>query len=144
MTTPKKNVARVELDRIEEALVQAILNSSETELLEDLKVAGEDPDKILAEFDALIANAKKTCAKRKFDKAKSGLAAWRAGKGNVVGFDREAARARFEKIRTRDPELASKMMMAARNGEGLSDRDLEGLLEDIARLERLDGGESDE
>ena len=144
MTTPKKNVVRVELDRIEEALVQAILDSSETELLEDLKVAGEDPDKILAEFDALIANAKKTCAKRKFDKAKSGLAAWRAGKGNVVGFDREAARARFEKIRTRDPELASKMMMAARNGEGLSDRDLEGLLEDIARLERLDGEESDE
>ena len=56
-----------------------------------------------------------------------------------MDIDRAAARARFEKIRSRDPELASKMMMAARNGEGLSDKDMEGLLEDLAKLERLDG-----
>jgi hypothetical protein len=43
-------------------------------------------------------------------------------------------------VRARDPELASK----ARNGEGLSERDLEGFLADLAKLERLDdedGGE---
>jgi DNA-binding NtrC family response regulator len=55
----------------------------------------------------------------------------------------EEARAKFEKIRARDPELASKMLMAARNGQGLSDNDMEGMLEDLARLERLDG-EDDE
>ena len=35
------------------------------------------------------------------------------------------------------------MLMAARNGQGLSDNDMEGMLEDLARLERLDG-EDDE
>jgi hypothetical protein len=78
------------------------------------------------------------------ERAKSGLQEWRAGKGRVVEFDRGAMRAKFEKMRARDPEFASKMMAAARNGEGLSDQDLEGFLEDLARLERLDdegGGE---
>ena len=35
------------------------------------------------------------------------------------------------------------MLMAARNGQGLSDNDMEGMLEDLAKLERLDG-EDDE
>jgi hypothetical protein len=36
------------------------------------------------------------------------------------------------------------MMMAARKGEGLSESDLEGLLDDLAELERLERGEGDE
>jgi hypothetical protein len=144
MTTTKKNSAGDQLNRIEDALIEAILNSSESELREDMKARGEDPDKCLAEIESLIAGAKAAAAKRRFDKAKSELQDWRAGKGKVVEFDRETARARFEKIRARDPELASKMLMAARNGQGLSDSDMEGILEDLARLERLeseDGGE---
>ena len=31
------------------------------------------------------------------------------------------------------------LLMAARNGQGLSDNDMEGVLEDLAKLERLDG-----
>ena len=139
MTSPKKNIARVDLDLIEEALVQAILDSSESELRDDLKAAGDDPDKRLSEVDSLIADAKQTCAKRKFDRAKSSLAAWRAHNTNAIGFDRASFLARFEKIRAGDPELASKMLMAARNGKGLSDSDLNSLLQDLAKLDRLEG-----
>jgi hypothetical protein len=35
------------------------------------------------------------------------------------------------------------MMMAARKGEGLSDSDLEGLIEDMAELERLERDKDD-
>jgi hypothetical protein len=142
MTATKKSPTDEQLDRIEDALIETILNSSEAELREDMKARGEDPDKCLAEIDSLIARAKTDAAKRRLERAKSALQDWRAGKGNVVGFDREAARAKFEKIRARDPELA-KMLMAARNGQGLSDNDMEGMLEDLAKLERLDG-EDDE
>jgi hypothetical protein len=138
MTAPKKTTAREELARIEDAFVQAILDSSESELREDMKAAGEDPDACLKEIDALIASASATSAKQRFAQAKSELAAWRSEESNVVGFDRDAVRARFESIRSRDPELASKMMMAARKGEGISDHDMEGLLEDLAKLERLE------
>jgi len=139
MTKSGKNTDREQLDRIEDALVEAILAASEEELRDDMKARGEDPDKCLARIEETIAAAKAACAKRRFDRAKSELKDWRAGKGNVVGFDRETARAKFEKIRARDPELASKMLMAARNGQGLSESDMEGMLEDLAKLERLDG-----
>jgi hypothetical protein len=144
MNPAKKNIARADLDLIEEALVLAILDSSESELREDLKAAGDDPDKRLSEINSLIADAKQNCAKRKFDQAKSSLAAWRAHNNKPIAFDRASLRARFEKIRAGDPELASKMLMAARNGKGLSDNDLNSLLEDLAKLDRLEGEDDGE
>lgn len=137
-------MTREQLDRIEEALVETILAASEAELREDMKARGEDPDKCLARIEEIIAGAKTACAKRRFERAKSELKEWRSGQDKVVDIDRAAAQIRFEKIRSRDPELASRMMMAARNGEGLSDRDMEGLLEDLAKLERLEGEDGSE
>jgi hypothetical protein len=137
-------MTREQLDRIEEALVETILAASEAELREDMKARGEDPDKCLARIEEIIAGAKAACANRRFERAKSELKDWRSGQDKVVDIDRAAARVRFEKIRSRDPELASRMMMAARNGESLSDRDMEGLLEDLAKLERLEGEDGSE
>ena len=144
MTNSGKNTPREQLDRIEEALVETILAASEAELREDMIARGEDPEKCLARLEEIIAGAKAACGKRRFERAKSELKDWRSGQGKVVELDRAAARARFEKIRSRDPELASKMMMAARNGEGLSDRDMDGLLEDIAKLGRLEDEDGSE
>jgi hypothetical protein len=144
MTSTKKDSARDELGRIEDALVEAIMNSSEAELREEIKERGEDPDKILAGVDATLIGAKAAAAKRRMERAKAELQEWRAGKAKILDFDRATMHAKFEKMRVRDPELASKMMTAARNGEGLSERDFEGFLADLAKLERLeeeDGGE---
>jgi hypothetical protein len=138
MTGTKKDSVRDELERIEDALVDAIMSSSEAELREEIKERGEDPDKILAGVDATLVGAKAAAAKLRMERAKSELREWRAGKGNIVGFDRNAMLAKFEKMRVRDPELASKMMAAARNGQRLSERDLEGFLADLAKLQRLD------
>jgi hypothetical protein len=104
------------------------------------KARGEDPTNVSLKSTPLIARAKTT--------PRSAVGAQNR---NCIGApekatwwtDREAVRAKFEKIRARDPELASKMLMAARNGQGLSDSDMEGMLEDLAKLERLDG-EDDE
>jgi hypothetical protein len=144
MTGTKKDAVRDELERIEDALVDAIMNSSEADLREEIKERGEDPDKILAGIDATLVGAKAAAAKFRMERAKSELQEWRADKGKIVDFDRAAMQAKFEKMRAGDPGFTSKMMAAARNGEGLSDRDLEGFLEDLARLERLEdegGGE---
>ena len=64
MTATKKSPADEQLDRIEDALIETTLNSSEAELREDMKARGEDPDKCLAEIDSLIARAKTDAAKR--------------------------------------------------------------------------------
>jgi hypothetical protein len=144
MTGSRKNSARELLDQIEDALVEAILSSSESDLREDAEERGEDPDKCIARIDELIASAKALSAKRRMERAKAELKNWRGKEPRNLPLDREVLRARFEKIRSRDPEFASKMLMAARKGEGLSDSDMEGFLEDLARLEGLDGEDSGE
>jgi hypothetical protein len=144
MTGSRKNSAREQLDRIEDALIESILGASEAELREEMAERGEDPDKSLLRMEQIIAGAKAACSKQRMERAKSELQEWRAGQAKTLRFDRKAARARFEKMRIRDPELASRMLLAARKGESLSESDMEGLIEDLAKLERLDdenGGE---
>ena len=138
MTASRKNPAREQLDRIEDALIESILGASEAELREEMVERGEDPDKCLLRMEQIVAGAKVASGKRRMERAKSELQEWRAGQPKTLKFDRQAARARFEKMRSRDPELASKMLLAARKGEGLSESDVEGLIEDLAKLERLD------
>lgn len=138
MSSTDEKRAADELRQIEDALIESILNCSESELREEMIARGEDPEKCVAEMDTLIAGAKTASAKRRFEQAKSELQNWRARDGKVVGFDREAARARLEKLRAKDPELSAKMMLAARKGKAISDDDMEGLLEDLARLERME------
>jgi len=144
MTGSRKNTTREQLDRIEDSLIESILGASEAELREEMIERGEDPDRFLLRIEQIIAGAKTACSKRRMERAKFELQEWRAGQARTLKLDREAARARFEKIRSHDPDLASRMLLAARKGEGLSERDIEGLIEDLAKLERLDdeaGGE---
>ena len=144
MTASRKNPAREQLDRIEDALIESILGASEAELRDQMAERGEDPDKCLLRMEQIIAGAKAASGKRRMQRAKLELQEWRAGPAKTFKFDREAARALFEKVRSRDPELASKMLLAARKGEDLSEGDMEGLIEDLAKLEQLDdedGGE---
>jgi hypothetical protein len=144
MTGSRKNLAREHLDRIEDALIESILGASEAELRKEMAERGDDPDKCLLRLEQIIADAKAVGGKRRMERARSELQEWRAGQPKTLKFDREAARARFDRLRSRDPELASKMLLAARKGEGLSEKDMEGLLEDIARLEQLGGEDGSE
>lgn len=144
MTTSKKPTARAELERIEDALVDSILNASGDALREELSAAGLDPDSCIAEVDATIAAAKSECARKRLSEACAGIADWRKreAKGSFTAL--EAARAKFERLRAGDPDLKQRLMLAARKGEGLSDSDMEGLLEDLAALEELEGKKEDE
>ena len=73
--------------------------------------------------------------------ARSELAAWR-GQGVKPGkIALEEARARLQRLRSGDAGLDSRMMMAARKGEGLSESHLKGLLVDLAELEHFSGRE---
>lgn len=144
MTTSKKPTAREELERIEDGLLDSLLNASGDELREEIAAAGLDPDSCIADVEATIAAARAESARRRLDGARAELAAWRKrdAKANVAALD--AARAKLDRMRAGDQELDRKMMLAARKGEGLSESDMEGLLEDLAALEELERGEEDE
>jgi hypothetical protein len=138
MTAPGKPKASEELERIEDALVESLLDATGEDVRKEIAAAGGDPDALIAAVDAAIASARTKSAQVRLERARAELSAWRSKSGPVSAPERNAAQARFERLRTGKVDPDSKMMMAARKGEGLSDSDLEGLIEDMAELERLE------
>ena len=138
MSTSRKPTASEELDHIEDALVEDLLDATGQELRDEIAAAETDPDACIAEIEKAITSARAECARRNLDNARAGLDVWRTKSRSAVDIERERAKARLERLRSSDSALDSKMTMAARKGEGLSERDLEGLIEDMAELERLE------
>lgn len=144
MNTSRKRTAMDELERIEDALVDSILHATGEELRDEIAESTDDADACIASVEESVAAAISKIAKARLADAQAELALWRTKSGNVSALDREKARAKLQQIRGSDREFDSKMMLAARKGEELSDSDLEGLLEDLAELERLEPEDGDE
>ncbi len=144
MSTSRKPTASEELEHIEDALVENLLGTTGQELREEIAAAGSDPDACIGEIETAITSARAESSRRHLESARAALSAWRAKSGSIGDVEREGAKARLQRLRSGDSELDSKMMMAARKGEGLSERDLEGLIEDMAELERLEREDGDE
>jgi hypothetical protein len=144
MSTSRKPTASEELEHIEDALVEILLNATGDELRAEITAAGMDPDAYIAQMESAIASARAECSRQRLEGARAALTAWRT-KGRPPGdAEREAAQARLQRLRSGDRALDEKLMMAARKGEGLSDHDLEGLLEHLAELERQEREDGDE
>jgi hypothetical protein len=138
MSTPKKRTAYNDLEAIEDAFVQSILDADGQSLREEFATAGLDPDHLISEIGSTIECAKGLCAKQRLETAKTELVAFRSRNRRLTSTEREAAHREFERARSGDKEFASKLMMAARKGEGLSDNDLNSVIDDFGELNRLE------
>lgn len=143
MSAPENLKAREELERIEDALVESIFDTAGETLRQEITEAGDDPDILIAKVDSAIAAARSQSARHRLEAARNEFEAWRASGDKISGLEREAARARLERLQSGDRSLDSKMMMAARKGEGLSESDLEALIEAMVELERLERDNDD-
>lgn len=127
-----------ELERIEDALVDSLLDASGEDLRREIvDLGGSTDDAVIARVDETIRSARAASARRRLEQAKSELAAWRTGQ-RPTRAEREAAQARLGRLRSGQVDADAPMMMAARKGEGLSESDEQGLIEDLAELERLE------
>ncbi|WP_338702072.1 hypothetical protein V5279_46015 (plasmid) [Bradyrhizobium sp. 26S5] len=138
MSTPHKPTAHEELERIEDGLVDSILNASGDELRKEIAAAGGHPDAMVARIDSALASARAASARARLERARAELTAWRDNGSNVSTLEREAARKRLGHLQSGGGDPDKKFMMAARKGQGLSDQDIEGLIEDMVELERLE------
>ena len=136
----KKPSDRDRLSKIGEAIDESIVEASEKDLREDLAEQGRDFDKAVARVGSVIERAKVSAAKVKYERAKQEVKAFR-DQSNVHSLDLAKARSRFDGIRAGD---VSDTMMAARKGGKLSDRDEDGVVDDLAQLEALEKGARDE
>lgn len=145
MTTAKKADETDEFERFEDALVDSILAASETDLRDELRAAGEDPDAVIRSVNALLASAQRACAGQRLRDAQENVRAFRAGARTPTPEERTAAQARLDAARAGDRTLSSKTLLAARNDQGATERDINSLLDDLAELKRLEqqAGEND-
>jgi hypothetical protein len=138
MTTPKRMDSAAELGRLEDALVDSILAASEEELRAEIAQAGEDPDAILRRMDILVAAVKADCQLTRLRLAQEQVLEFQRTQVVATTKGQAIARARFDAARSRDAMLSQTFLLAARNGRGASERDLDSLAEDYAELERLE------
>jgi hypothetical protein len=133
-----KLTSREELKKLDDAIDESILAASPDELREELAALGLDCDAVVAEMDAVTERAKIAGAERGLDEAKRAVLAFKAKPAGVSSEERDAVRKKLGEMRAGDGAKASDMMMAARKGKGLSDGDEQGILDDLARLARLE------
>ena len=143
MSAPNRSTASEQLDRIEEALVESLLHAAGNDVRQEIVESGGDPAALVAGIDAAFASACREVARRRLESARAELSAWRTKAGGASRAEQEAARTRFERLRSGLVDPNAGLMMAARKGEGLSDSDLEGLIADLAELQRLERDNSD-
>jgi hypothetical protein len=144
MSDLRKTTAGEELERIEDALVESLLNAAGVDVRKEIAASGGNPDALVAAVDAAIASARSQSARERLGRARTELSAWQTKSGPVSGPERAAAQTRFERLRSGKADPEAKLMMAARKAEGLSDSDLEGLIEAMVELERLERNKDSE
>jgi hypothetical protein len=126
--------------KIGEAIDESIIEASEKELREDFAEQGHDFDKAVARVGSTIEKAKASAAKMRFELAKREMKEFH-DRSNVRTLDLTKAR------RRRDDMVAGDdggTMMAARKGGKLSERDEDGIVDDLAQLEALENEAGEE
>lgn len=130
--------AVTELRRIDDAIEESILNASGDELRDELADEGLDPEKVVAEMDAIAREAKLAGAKIRLEEAQSAVESFKSRRTDSRAIDKAKFRAKLQQMRSGTKGDGEGLMMAARKGRNVSQSDEDGLLDDLAQLEALE------
>jgi hypothetical protein len=120
---------KTRLEQIDELIINEILATPDNEIVQE--VGKSD----IAAGRAALQGAEARIGQRRFEAARAQLEASKAA-ARVVPIDNASAKAAKARLLASDPALRGKLTLAARNaavGEGDDD---EGLVDDLAELER--------
>lgn len=121
--------------RLEDALIDDILNATDGEIAAEAAEEGIDLEAQATAMRSMFERARLESGKTRMAAAKAAAAAHRsaAPRGRVPGLQSGAFAGRV----ANDVDNARKLTMAARNGTEQSDRDLRSVEEDLAELNAL-------
>ncbi len=132
--TTNSNDAREALRRLADALAEDVLGAPDSEILEDAAEIYGDTEKLAADMLKLFEQTVSEQGKERLASARAAVAADRRRPATVIRLDPAEARRRLLQLIAADPETARKLTVAARKGEGLSDDDVQSMLDDFAEL----------
>ena len=131
--------AREKLVLLADALMQDILETS------DIDIVAEVDREEIDHARTILIEVKMSVSAQLLTKARAQHEAWNVRRlRTTTPLDHSTARDRFEKIKRGDPEFNHKIILAARNGKAPSEADVDGIAEDWADLQRLDGEGTEE
>ncbi|MDP2374403.1 hypothetical protein [Reyranella sp.] len=136
MTVQKIPPAHDDVARIEDELIQSILDAPGDEIREYLSEIGEDATKISTDVASTIQRAIGMCGQEQLRQAKDELQAWRTQQSDSLF--RPLAQRQTIASHLRSASSGIPLMLAARKGKTLSTSDEEGLAEDLEEAERLE------
>ena len=122
------------LDHLHEFLIDEILHGKDDEPIDEADVEA---------FDAAVLAGRSRLAKRKLEAARRAVRSNVFASAPVSDMEMERARRRLTSLRTGANDDGANLTLAARFGQGGNDDD-DGVLEDIAELERDRDENSDE
>lgn len=130
-----------ELTRLFEALAESVLESSDTDLLSELRADGQDPDVLAQRASQLIQAAIKANAEAKRREARrayeANIVTLKAGKYRIPTTIADQ-RVLLGSVFGRNPDVGRVLTLQHRELRTLSDADVRGYLEKLGELGFLD------
>jgi hypothetical protein len=127
------------LHLLADELVADLMKMSDAELLAEVKAEGLDPEEEAARVRETIRAAIMERGKARLKAARSALEAARAtGPGSRRPLQVQDRRAVLARFANDDEKLRERLTMAARNGEEITDQEIETILNDFRDLGAID------
>lgn len=120
--------------RMVDMLVEDILETSDEDLLKEVRERGEDPKAIADHIRVLFGKAEVAQGRQRLLDARTEVNADVSRRVASTGKDPVAARQRLNAIMQRFPGSEAQLTMAARKGDGMSDNDVKSMLADLEEL----------
>lgn len=135
-----KTVRQPDLFSVSDALVSDMMTLSDDVLLEEVREDGQDPQTIAREMRALITAASLEHGRLRLLAARQALDRTRQARSGetVVQLPLNRKQQILSQFAANDGQLRSRLTMAARQGVGASEREMDDILRDLRELGAID------
>jgi hypothetical protein len=123
-----------------DALIEDWMTLSDEEVFAEFRDDGLDPEDVAAQLRAHIESLVAESGKSRLARARAGLASARADRASSSVFLLPISRKQeiLAQFAANDGRLRDRMTMAARKGEGASEREIDDILRDLRDLGAID------
>lgn len=136
----RKPVHKPDLSHFADAIVDGLMSLSDEELLGEVREDGADPEALAKEIRTKIEARIAISAKARLTRAREEINSARAARvsSGVVSLPLARKQQILGQFAANDGQLRERLTMAARRGEGASEREVDDILRDLLDLGAID------
>jgi hypothetical protein len=128
-----------QLGRVADALVEGLMDLTDEDLLAEVREDGEDPESLARQAAEAISSATLRTGKTKMALAKAAYEAMNKQRSaTVLKFSLIQKRQIINGFIANDYNITKKMTVAARNGDALSEHEIDSFINDLLELGAID------